>query len=939
MKKYLAILLTAALLLCIAPLSGFTAVEWRGLLPSVTAKADPVVVNNGECGEDGGNLTWTLDSEGTLTVSGTGRMKNYPLKMDPLAVNTAPWAGLPVKQVVIEEGVSNVGECAFYRCADIVSVSLPESVASIWMGAFSCCAGLTSVTIPDGVGRIGERAFADCGGLTSLTVGDGLDTVGYNAFAGCDKLETLTIGKSIEKVSVGDLSICKKSLKNAVVSDGAASLCDCAFSGYTALTSVALPESLKSVGERAFLNCKRLEGLTLPSAVETIGKEAFCLCVSLPSLAIPAGVTVIPERAFAGCTGLNAVSIPNTVQAIWLGAFFCCTALTSVVIPDSVTDVGESAFWHCESLTEAAIGNGVRYMGCDAFAGCDSLRKLYVGKPIETMTLSDLTVPACNTLDVVVTYGVKRIAPKAFQCYKWLNTVTLPQTVTEIGDSAFQNCVRLAAVNFPDRLIAIGEAAFKESGASYVKLPDSLTTMGKEAFRCCDRLVGVEIGNGLAEISEDAFRDCKALTYVSFGTGLKSIKEHAFMLCTSLPSAELPEGLESVWAGAFNGCTSLKQVTLPATLTTLAAGAFYGCTSLPYLLLPESLSNIGLSAFDLCTKLCDLYYAGSKEQWKKVDNKTVRFPSCYDCLLEDGVVYNKDKTKIQDVYDDTITFVDIPQGVTEIGKKMFCGCSRLAVAVIPASVRTVGAYAFNKCDQLKNVYYEGDAAQWKDIKTGWKNAALTDAEIHYGHCEHTSEKPVRNVLTAPTCTEPGLVEEVRVCEVCGVRYDCVQTVTPPLGGHRMVLKAVEKTATCVEGGWVSYACANCGLEQHEETAKDPTNHDWNEGKMVWDLDESLYGHIVYTCARCGVTRSNLPPKQSGELFPSADNGVMLGDVDGDGEITASDARLALRASVKLEQYEEGSREFIAGDANRNGVIESEDARRILRVSVKLESMG
>ena len=218
------------------------------LLPATALAAD--IVDSGTCGAegDGSNLTWTLDSDGVLTISGSGDMHDY-------GFSSAPWYGSRsrVKSAVIADGVTSIGSSAFDGCKSLASVTIPDSVTRIGNGAFSNCRSLTSVTIPGSVTSIGDSAFSDCKSLTSVTIPDSVTSIGGGAFYKCGSLTSVTIPDSV--TSIGDS----------------------AFFYCTSLTSVTIPDSVTSIGERAFDGCTSL------TDVYYAGSEAQWKAVSISS--------------------------------------------------------------------------------------------------------------------------------------------------------------------------------------------------------------------------------------------------------------------------------------------------------------------------------------------------------------------------------------------------------------------------------------------------------------------------------------------------------------------------------------------------------------------------------------------------------------------------------------------------------------------------------
>ena len=269
------------------------------------------IVDFGTCGD---SVYWTLDSEGTLTISGKGYMN----------------AGIgwgdnreKIYNVIIENGVTNISEPAFLRCSNLKSITIPESVTSIGSSAFSGCSSLESITIPYGVTTIKYNTFEECSSLTSIKLPESVKSIEFNAFHWCDSLESIT-----------------------------------------------LPESLTSIGNNAFFSCISLTSITIPGGVTSLGTGVFAYCESLASATIQEGVTSVSKGTFAGCSSLTSITIPEGVTSIGENAFLGCSSLESIMLPDSVTSIGSSAFSGCSSLTSITIPEGVTSIGPDAFKYC-----------------------------------------------------------------------------------------------------------------------------------------------------------------------------------------------------------------------------------------------------------------------------------------------------------------------------------------------------------------------------------------------------------------------------------------------------------------------------------------------------------------------------------------------------------------------------------------
>ena len=252
--------------------------RWKVTVALITAMlclvmfgvASAEVVASGDCGANGSNLTWTLDSNGTLTISGTGKMK---------ALAYEEWEDYKddILNVQIDEGVTSISEDAFGCYYNLTSVSLPSSLVDIGNGAFFSC-GLTSVVIPSGVTYIGD-SFSECTKLTNVTIPDSVTSIGSYAFDGC-----------------------------------------------TSLTSIAIPSGVTDIGNRAFRDTG-LTSIILPQSITIIGDSAFAR-TNLTSVTIPSSMTYIDDCVFLGCTQLISATIPSSVTSIGYGAFADCPNLT-----------------------------------------------------------------------------------------------------------------------------------------------------------------------------------------------------------------------------------------------------------------------------------------------------------------------------------------------------------------------------------------------------------------------------------------------------------------------------------------------------------------------------------------------------------------------------------------------------------------------------------
>ena len=420
------------------------------LFLALAASVGTMFAESGTCGE---NLTWDL-TNGVLTISGTGAMSDYEF-------SNMPWTSLrsSITSVVISNGVTSIGNVAFYDCDKITSVTIGNSVTSIGDYAFSQCTGLTSVTIPSSVTSIGSEAFYDCTGLTSVTIGISVTSIVQDAFVFCTALKAVYIldltawcNIAFGSSRANPLSEAKHLYLNGVeitdlvIPNSVTSIGDYAFYDCTGLTSIEIPNSVISIGSGAFSGCTGLISVTIPNSVISIGEEAFCGCSGLTSIEISNSVTSIGELAFSGCIGLTSIPIPNSVTSIGENAFSGCTGLTSVTIPSSVTSIGNFVFVLCSNLTSIIVEKGNTIY--DSRGNCNAI--------IETAT--NTLIAGCQ--NTVIPNSVTSIGSLAFAGCSSLASVTIPNSVTSIEDAAFHSCTGLTSVSIGDGVTNIGVGAF-----------------------------------------------------------------------------------------------------------------------------------------------------------------------------------------------------------------------------------------------------------------------------------------------------------------------------------------------------------------------------------------------------------------------------------------------------------------------------------------------
>ena len=549
------------------------------------------------------------------------------------------------------------------------------------------------------------------------------------------------------------------------------------FSSCSGLTSVEIPNSVTTIGESAFRTCYSLTSVVIGESVRYIGPSAFEGCSGLTLVVIPNSVKSIGNYAFSSCRGLTSVVIPNSVTSIGDDAFSSCRGLTSVVIPNSVTSIGNYAFSDCSGLTSVVIPNSVTSIGDDAFYRCSSLEEIIVSTDN----------PAYSSLDGVL---YNKDKTQLLKCPEEKSSVTIPNSVTIIGDNAFYGCSSLeeiiastdnpayssldgvlynkdktqllkcpskkSSVMIPGSVTTIGNYAFSSChGLTSIEIPNSVTTIGESAFRACYNLTLVVIGESVTTIGESAFGACYSLTSVVIGESVRYIGSSAFSACYNLNLVVIPNSVKSIGYYAFSSCEGLTSVVIPNSVTSIVDGAFSYCSGLTSVTIPASVINIGASAFEGCSNL---------------EEFIVSEENCFYCSLE-GVLYDKDKSELLKCPSKKLE-VTIPESVTSIRSTAFSDCSSLRkVTVYAITPPPIDSDTFNDYDiplyvpvGSKQAYQE--ASYWNSF------TSVQEVEVPKYEVEVRSEDEAKGSVTGGGQYNEGKLVTLSVIAAGGYEFVC-----------------------------------------------------------------------------------------------------------------------------------------------------------------------
>ena len=560
-----------------------------------------------------GNLTWKLYADGTLNISGTGAMKDYNDDDNPSPV----YNNSNVKKVVIEDGVTSIGNSAFNECISLTSITIPDSVTSIGTYAFSGCRSLTSITIPDSVTSIGAYAFQSCSNLTSITIPDSVTSIGASAFNSCSGLTSITIPDSV--TSIGNF----------------------AFSYCISLTSITIPDSVTSIGSYAFYNCKNLTTISL-SCKSSLKKSDFGDKADLVSYTNQHLLTKTAAKA-ATCSEsgnkeywtcehcgkyfLSDDTNPETAKAVELSETVIPAShkLTKVEAKAATcTKDGNKEYWTCEHCKKYFLSDDTNPETAKAVELSETILPAIQHKNAELRNASeptetspgysgDLYCPDCdkvlekgytywnegnltwkldadgtltisgkgamkdydiennespvfknlNVKKIVIEDGVTNIGNCAFDCCTGLTSITIPDSVTSIGNDALQGCTNLTSITIPDSVTSIGAHAFSNCYKLIsITLPSSITSIGEWVFAGCYDLTSITIPDSVTSIGDYAFYSCYQLTSITLSSNITRIGDDAFGYCSDLISITIPDSVTSIGSFAFNHCNSLQTISL-----------------------------------------------------------------------------------------------------------------------------------------------------------------------------------------------------------------------------------------------------------------------------------------------------------------------------------------------------------------------------------------
>ncbi len=479
-----------------------------GILPAVSF-AD--TATSGSCGA---SATWAYDADTTtLTISGTGYVSDISSAKD------APWYAYTdlITDVVVENGIETIGKSVFYSLDNLVNVTIADTVIRIYDYAFSHCESLTSIKLPKSIKSIPNDCFYKTG-LTSIEIPDGVTFLGSDAFAYCPALESVTIPASV--TTIEDRCFEKsENLKRINISD------------LNAYISISYIESSPFInGSDLYLNGELVTDIVIPATVTSVPKYLFQGCTSIKNLTFSEGVTRIKEYAFKDCINLESVTVPTTLKTYKRDAFANCTNVKKVSIAS------------IDSWLKSSISSG--------------------GSPLSG---SDLYLNGELITNAEIPEGTTYIDSRAFIGCKSITSITIPDTVTSIGEYAFAG-TSIESIDIPSSVTKINQGAFSGTLLKSIDIPDSVKEIETWAFSNCTELTNVRLPSKLFVLSDYIFNGCTSLKKIAIPKSVWRIRQYAFL--NSGLTVIYIANAEDINQGAFKG-TPLKYVYLGESVSNI----------------------------------------------------------------------------------------------------------------------------------------------------------------------------------------------------------------------------------------------------------------------------------------------------------------------------------------------------------------------------------
>lgn len=657
-----------------------------------------------------------------------------------------------LKRVIVTDGMTILGDGAFYGCANIEEVRIPETVSLIGCETFTDCPAKYSLSNPISVFYIdwmGTFVYYDSiwsghfgTGLSgTLEFAEGVKTV---SLADLRNIEKLILPDTVESVDIHHGT----SLKEIDINDGLKSIyCfdapllesivlpksieNFVFDMCTSLKKAVLPDGIKEIPRNAFSQCYALEEVNIPDTVTKIGEHAFYWCESLEEVKLPDSIKVIEQRAFAVCFSLRKINLPEGLETIEAETFSSCYALSEIILPSTIRKIESGAFGHCRSFVRIELSANLEYIDTDAFLMCESM--------YDVVNNSSLSLEFGSEENGSVAMYARRITEKDGTVRYKGNVIEYESIVTtdkfwfsKENGNYFLNAYTgdEDTITLPTDINGNEYTISYFMGGKHIVVPDGIKEIGENAFRCNRTLESIVIADSVTKIGYCAFWECNSLEYIELPSSITYIDGSSFVYCNSLKEITIPEGVTDICGYAFEHCASLETVILPESLEHIEVCAFYDC-NISRIYIPKNVSYIASDAFSMCP-IEGFDVSEDNANFKEIDGVLYNKDVTQIVYVPNGVknvVIPKTVTDLQSAFRGhaTIETVQFEEGsaATEIPYFAFGETPNLKSVTLPTGIKTIGYGAFYDCISLEKV----------NIPT-----SVTElSESAFAHCESLKE--------------------------------------------------------------------------------------------------------------------------------------------------------------------------------------------------------
>ncbi|MBR6328842.1 MAG: leucine-rich repeat protein [Lachnospiraceae bacterium] len=568
------------------------------------------------------------------------------------------------------EGNTNdvdIKDYAFYNVFHLENITLPAKLKTIGESGLAANPLLTSITVPATVTSIGKNAFASNDLITTLTIPANVDTLGAGVCSECGKLQTLKIISTKVK-SIPDKTCYKcVTLENVEYGEDIETIGESAFEGCTSLHDFYFENGLTAIGKKAFKDCEILSAAELTDKITLVDDYAFAGCVGLATLSLPAELVTIGSHAFDGDAKIKGFAIPDVndseddakvktatlpgkLETIGSFAFNGCEKITGLIFPAALTSIGESAFVGCTGLTKADLDKCTELteIGKNAFKGCADMEGANLANSGKLTKIGASAFEGCESIDIVtIPVSVTEIGDSAYKnAYGVRDIIFNAKTLTKAGTAGstgakrysaakpvFDGCVVLSTFTIGDEVTAIPDALLYKANFSKpvaVKIPAGVKSIGAAAFAGTqngDSITNIKISsvtfesdNTLLTIGDEAFRN-SLIKGFDMPKSVNKLGKYALADAVSLEDATLSPLLTELPEGTFLNDSSLLSVFFKGSkMKTIGGFAFTKCIHLISFNVPASVTKIDGSAFAWCYDLKVLYIPPSVVTWPSTDN-------------------------------------------------------------------------------------------------------------------------------------------------------------------------------------------------------------------------------------------------------------------------------------------------------------------------------